>query len=216
MNYIHRDKEVLPKLSETSKQFKEEIKGMSRHDAYKHFDQRKGTLKYNTEETKIEFKKMNYERCSFCTGIIKEFMREMTVEHIELKNSVPSKIYEWSNMLCSCKACNTKRGIKKYKGDKYLNPTIIVDIDKYFKFYADGTVSASEKLTEEEKNAADYMIDLYELNRETLIYERRLFFNDLQDEDFFRGLLKKDLCSRRIIYRSVFTYYKKRRIDDGE
>lgn len=216
MNYIHRDKDELPELKKTSEQFQKEIEGMSRDKAYAHYDEQKSKLKYNTDETKIEFKNMNYERCSFCTGIIKEFMREMTVEHIELKSRVPAKIYEWSNMLCSCKACNTKRGTKAYDRNKYLNPTIVTDIDRYFKFNADGTIEPSEGLTEEEKDAAVYMIETYGLDRETLNYERRLFFNDLQDDEFFRGLLKKDLLSRRIIYRSVFTYYKKRRIDDGK
>lgn len=216
MNYIHREKEELLELSKTSEQFRNEIKDMDRKAAYKHYLSRKGVLKYNTKETKDEFKKMNYERCSFCTGIIREFEREMTVEHIETKSSVPEKIYDWNNLLCSCRACNTVRSTTQYEADKYLDPTRVVDIERYFNYHADGSITAREELTEEESRAANYMIDLYGLNRETLICERRYFFNDLQDDDFYEGLLRKDLNSQRIIFRSVFMYFKKRRNSDGK
>lgn len=215
MNYIRRDKECLPELASTSEQFKREIAGKNRQEAYEHYENRKSTLKYNTEETKQEFKRMNEERCSFCTQIILEFERDMTVEHIETKKEVPEKIYEWNNLLCACKACNTKRGIKRFEEEKYLNPTKVEDIEKYFVYHADGTISINEELSQQETEAAKYMIDLYGLDRDSLVYERRSFFKDLQEDEFYEGLLKQRMNSRRIILRSVFTYYK-RRIRDGK
>lgn len=59
------------------------------------------------------------------------------------------------------------------------------------------------------------MIELYGLDRDSLNYERRSFFIDLQDDEFYEGLLKQKMNSRRIILRSVFAYYK-RRIRDGK
>lgn len=215
MNYIQRDKKCLPELAKTSEQFKKEIAGKSRQEAYAHYDSRKSILKYNTEETTKEFKKMNYERCSFCTQIILEFERDMTVEHIETKKSVPEKIYEWDNLLCACKSCNTKRSVKKYEESKYLDPTKVKDIEKYFVYHADGTISVNEELSQQEIDAAKYMIELYGLDRDSLNYERRSFFIDLQDDEFYEGLLKQKMNSRRIILRSVFAYYK-RRIRDGK
>lgn len=215
MNYIHRDKESLPELAKTSRQFKEEIVGMTKKEAYAHFKARSNVLKYNTSETTSEFKKMNYERCSFCTKIIMEFDRSMTIEHIETKSDVPEKIYEWNNLLCACDACNTVRSIKKYDCRKYLDPTKVEDIERYFSFHADGTISVNAVLSEEEKAAAEYMIYLYGLDRDSLNCERRRFFIDLLDDGFYEGLLKQEMESRRIMFRSVFTYYK-RRIRDGK
>lgn len=215
MNYIHRDKQSLPQLAKTSEQFQKEIAGMDRKSAYAHFKKRKNVLKYNTEETTNEFKSMNDERCSFCTRIILEFEDEMTVEHIETKTSAPNKIYEWNNLLCACRTCNTKRSIKEYSVSKYLDPTKVSDIEKYFAYHADGTISAAAGLTKQENQAAEYMIEMYGLNRDSLKYERRSFLKDLQEDEFYEGLLRQKMDSRRIILRSVLTYYK-RRIRDGK
>lgn len=211
MNYIHRDKVSLPELANTSRQFKSEIAGMTKKEAYEHYKKRKNVLKYNTKETTGEFRKMNYARCSFCTQIITEFDGNMTVEHIELKSEVPEKIYEWDNLLCCCRTCNTKRSIKKYDSKRYLDPTKVKDIEKYFIYRSDGTISVNKELSKEEKEEADYMIKLYSLDRESLNYERRRFFCDLLDDEFYAGLSKQKPDSGRIIFRSVFTYYKRRK-----
>ena len=59
------------------------------------------------------------------------------------------------------------------------------------------------------------MIELYKLDRDDLNAERREFFNDLLDDEFFQILKKRDKESQSIHYLSVFTYYK-RRIEDGK
>lgn len=215
MNYIIREKEELEQLSDTDKKFREKIKGMTKLEAYQFFKDHRGIYQYNTAETKAEFAKMNYKRCSFCTKYISDFNREMTVEHIETKSDCPEKIFEWKNLLCACHTCNTERGTKTYAENAYLDPTQIDDIEKYFCFHADGTISVNKKLSDEEIEKADYMIRLYKLDRDDLNAERREFFQSLLDDVFFQILKKRDKASQDIHYLAVFTYYKER-IENGK
>lgn len=153
---------------------------------------------------------MNGGRCSFCTKRISDFNSDMTIEHIEPKYCEPHKIFEWKNLLCSCRTCNTKRSIKPYKSELYLDPTKYTDIADYFEFNVDGTIEAAGNLTEEEKAKAAYMIEMYRLDREDLNNDRREFFRCLLDDDEYYNILKKDSrSSMRIIFLSVFTYYNR-------
>lgn len=215
MNYIVRKKSVLQELNDTDKKFKECIKGMTKEQAYQFYKDHKGIYLYNTKETKAEFKSMNGKRCSFCTGWIPDFDMEMTIEHIETKHDCPKKIYQWDNMLCSCHACNSKRSTNQYYADKYLDPTKIKDIEKYFCFHSDGSIAVNKVLPEEEKERAKYMIELYKLDRDGLNIDRREFFNNLLDDEYYQILKRRRKDSQDIHFLSVFTYYM-RRIEDGE
>ncbi len=215
MNFIIREKNGLKQLSDTERKFKNQIKGLTKSQAYQFFKDHKGSYLYNTAETKAAFTKMNHKRCSFCTKYISDFNNEMTVEHIETKSDCPEKIFRWDNLLCACRTCNTKRGTKKYVENTYLDPSKIVDIEKYFCFHADGTISANKALSDEEVQKAEYMIRLYKLDREDLNAERRAFFQDLLDDAFFHILQKKDKASQDIHFLAVFTYYK-RRTENGK
>lgn len=164
---------------------------------------------------KKEFASMNHKRCSFCTKYLSDFNTEMTVEHIETKRDCPERIFQWDNLLCACHTCNTKRSTNKYSANIYLDPTKVFDIEKYFCFYADGSISPNQNLSDAEIKKAKYMIELYKLDRDDLNAERREFFNDLLDDEFFQILKKRDKESQSIHYLSVFTYYK-RRIEDGK
>ena len=215
MNYITREKKELKQLSVTDKKFKEKIKGLTKIQAYQFYKDHKGTYQYNTDETKAEFGRMNHKRCSFCTKYISEFNKEMTVEHIETKSDCPEKIFQWENLLCACRTCNTQRSTKKYMKNAYLDPSKVADIEKYFCFHADGTISANKKLSDAEVQKAEYMIALYKLDREDLNVERRVFFQNLLDDTFFDILKKRDKASQDIHFLAVFTYYK-RRMENGK
>ncbi len=200
-------------LSKTNREFKAAIKDMSTKQAYDFYKANENKFCYNTVETKRLFRKMNHERCSFCTRLIQEFNKEMTVEHIKIKRDYPQKIFQWSNLLCACKTCNTQRGTRKYDARKYMDPTKIKDIEKYFWYKADGEIAVCANLDEDEKKKADYMINLYSLNREELVCKRREFIRDLMsDDDFYEILKKKDESSQNIIFLSVFAYYKKQEV----
>ena len=211
---IDRGKGYPKMLAKTSSEFKRRISGMTTKEAYEFYvkNKKREGFKYKTDETRRRFKKINYGRCSFCTKIISEFDDEMTVEHIKIKRDYPSKIFEWTNMLCACRTCNNKRGTRAFDSAKYLDPTKIEDIDKYFSYRLSGEIVPNDRLSDEEKGKAQYMIDMYKLNRRTLINERRKFMEDLmQDEAFYNLLKKKENENAHIIFLSLFTYYKKQR-----
>lgn len=204
-------------LTETNRRFKEAIKEMSRENAYQFYKKKKGQYKYKTEETVELFREMTGERCSFCTKCISDFDGEMTVEHIRLKRDYPKKIYQWSNLLCSCRTCNTRRGTKPYDKTKYLDPTKIANIEDYFCYNLDGEIRVNEALSEEEQEKADYMIKLYGLKRPELNCKRREFLKNLmEDDDFYQFLSRQDIFSPNIIFWSVFTYYRRSMKRDGE
>lgn len=217
MEYIRGEKASLDNLKKTNDEFNLSIKGMSVKDAYQFYKDNVNQFKYNTAETKDEFFRMTGGRCSFCTKRITDFNSEMTVEHIETKVSTPSKIFEWENLLCACKTCNTKRGQKMYDEAKYLDPTKITDISKYFEFNMDGTIKIAKELTENEKNKAVYMKDMYQLDRADLNTARKEFLKNLVNDDGYYDILKNDdKSSTRIIFLSVFTYYKRRNKINGK
>lgn len=215
MNSIVRRMDAPAGLDRTDREFKRCIAGMAREDAYKFYLANQGKFQYNTEETKAEFASMNYKRCSFCTQRIQNFTTEMTVEHIETKRDCPDKIFRWDNLLCSCSTCNTKRSTKKYEGGKYLDPTKRTDIERYFKFHMDGTIAAGEGLSDAERECAEYMVEMYRLDREELNADRREFLLELLDDDYFQRLETRDKQSRDIHFLAVFTYYKRRK-EDGK
>ena len=204
-------------LSKTNKEFKLAIAGMSTKDAYDFYNAHKKVYYYNTAETKRHFKKMNHERCSFCTKFIQDFEDEMTVEHIRTKRRYPQMIFQWSNLLCACRTCNTKRSTRAHDSRKYLDPAKIVDIERYFSYKLDGTIAAGRELDSAEKEKAEYMIELYRLNREGLVCKRREFMRDLMSEDgFYEELKKMDASSQNIIFLSVFAYYRRCKEKYGE
>lgn len=204
-------------LAKTNRDFKAAIAEMSVEEAYAFYKAHNRKYCYNTEETKRHFKKMNHERCSFCTRFIQDFDDQMTVEHIKIKRDFPQKIFQWSNLLCACGTCNTKRSIRKYQLQKYLDPTRIDDIERYFSYEIDGMIVANDELDGDEREKAEYMIELYSLNRKSLVCKRREFMKDLMsDNDFYKILEKKDVSSQNIIFLSVFAYYRRCKEKYGE
>lgn len=217
MEYIQRRRVVLKDLKKTKNEFNNLIKDMNDEQAYKFYNDNKSKYKYNTPETKEEFFNMTGGRCSFCTRKIMDFNSEMTVEHIQTKVSTPSKIFEWKNLLCSCRTCNTKRNDARYDKDRYLDPTRVKSISEYFEFEMDGTIRIAKDLSKKEQEKADYMINLYKLNRPDLQNERKNFFRQLVNDDGYYDILKNDdKSSTRIIFLSIFTYYKRRIESNGE
>ena len=204
-------------LAGTNRTFKAAIRGMSAKDAWQYYKQHEKHYSYNTPETKRIFRNMNFKRCSFCTKVIDDFDTAMTVEHIETKHDHPQKIFQWSNLLCACQTCNTKRSTTPRDRKQYLDPTRIPDLERYFSFLPDGTIHPDNSLPPEEQQKADYMIRLYRLDRKDLECERREFFKNLLESDSYSSFLEKqDPSSQNIIFLSVFTYYRRCRERYGQ
>lgn len=202
-------------LAKTNKEFKDAILGLDIADAYQLYKRNKNKYRYNTVETKQKFKKMNNKRCSFCTRYITEFDNEMTVEHIKTKSAFPKYIFQWSNLLCSCKTCNTKRSTNLHDKSKYLDPTKIENIEDFFCFKTDGTITENTCMDLESQEKARYMIELYKLYRPELECERREFIKDLlEDDDYFNCLKSRRVDSKAIIYLDVFAYYNRRKKEE--
>lgn len=165
-------------LHNTHERFLKVTRENSKAEKYKIYIENKSRYKYNTPETKAAFEVMNSKRCTFCGKLISDYNSEMTIEHIELKKDNPEKIFLWNNLLLSCRTCNTKRSIKKYNKSLYIDPTILVDTERYFSYYIDGTIVANCEISIEEQKKANYMIKLYALNRSDLRREREMFIID--------------------------------------
>lgn len=196
-------------LNETELQFSKEIIGMDTKQAYEYYKKYKHRFKYNTLETKILFKEMNYGRCSFCSMVIKDFNDAMWIEHIKLKKSYPNFIFKWDNLLCSCDICNKKRSTTECDDNQYLDPTKIENVENYFIYEADGTIEANPSLDKTETEKAQYMISLYKLNREDLVYDRRDFYSDLTNFNFDEFIKTVDNFNKHIIFLGLYTYLKK-------
>lgn len=197
------------RLIETHNAFLKLVNGLDKEKAYQKYNDVKTQqlYKYKTEETETEFAKMNFERCSFCGRLLLEFKDEMTVEHIEPKVDNPSKIFEWDNLLCSCLNCNRKRSTNKYIKEKYLDPTKD-DVSRYFDYKSTGKIVPSEKLEEIEKAKAQYMINLYKLDRDALQSRRKKFFLQLSNDDFRKNLGDEIETNEHILFLGQYLKYK--------
>ena len=81
----------------------------------------------------------------------------------------------------------------------------------------DGTIKIAKGLTENEKEKAVYMKDMYQLDRTDLNTDRKEFLRYLVNDDGYYDILKNDdKSSMRIIFLSVFTYYKRRNKTNGK
>ena len=81
----------------------------------------------------------------------------------------------------------------------------------------DGTIKIAKGLTENEKEKAVYMKDMYQLDRTDLNTDRKEFLRHLVNDDGYYDILKNDdKSSTRIIFLSVFTYYKRRNKTNGK
>ena len=185
MTKIHRQDSPV-ELADTHQRFLVSTEGMDDAETYQYYKKNQNYFQYNTAETKLAFQQMNSMRCSFCTKFISDFDTEMTVEHIQLKSVCPRKIFLWSNLLCACRTCNTKRSTKAYDKAQYLDPTAAEDVAAYC------------------------------LNRKMLVCERRDFFVALMtDDEYYNCLTKHGISSQSIIFWATFTYYKRSREQNG-
>lgn len=126
------------------------------------------------------------------------------LEHIKPKarNKYPQETFSQKNLILSCNGfnCNFEPenpefcGHNKnqlYNGRLFLNPTLIENIETYFDYTIEGEIMPADNLTEEEKEKADYMINLLDLKNQTLVDMRKDMLSDVisRDDDEINELL---------------------------
>lgn len=188
-------------LRDSHLRFLVDTKGKSNEETYSYYKlvMRRVKYQYNTTETKNSFKESTHNRCVFCGQTIPDFNTSLTVEHKECKTHAPKKIFLWENLYCSCKACNTGRSIKKYDQSLYLDPRKIENFNYYFFYSSNGQIEPELTLDEDAKKKAEYMIKMYNLNRDDLVEERKFLYDKL----IIKGLLKHYKDNIDVYYRDI-------------
>lgn len=101
--------------------------------------------------------------CSFCEMDISNMAE---VDHVVPKKNdiAPELILEWTNLLLSCKYCNTSKGSRNQNRDNYFFP----DEDNtalYFKYSEDEIIKPTDGLSTIDNTKALNTIDLMKLDR---------------------------------------------------
>ncbi len=73
------------------------------------------------EEALLE---MSNNKCCYCECHIDEESKYLEVEHFQHKNKYKDLVLLWSNLLPSCKRCNTTKGSHDVLAEPIINPTL--------------------------------------------------------------------------------------------
>lgn len=130
------------------------------------------------------------------------------IEHLKPKGTPPYEElkFEYANLSVSCNGSHSvlhcgkykDRGVVIFDEPKYLNPTVVEDIESYFSFEVDSGGISSRKRDDE---CAQYMIDLLKLNTHPLKEKRKaalqgfLDFILKEDEKVQDIILKEELAN---------------------
>lgn len=99
------------------------------------------------------------EYCSYCErrGI------NLDIEHVVPKIHQPDLENEWTNLLLSCKNCNSRKGDNNISRDGYLWPDQD-DTETAFEYSSNGIVRVSGELCGERRDQAQRLLELIGLN----------------------------------------------------
>ncbi len=174
-------------------------------------DKNTGKIRYEVRET---LKKIYYNKCAYCE--IKEYKPE--IEHYRPKKRVTGQkkhpgyywlCYEWSNLLPSCRYCNTEGGKGNHfpikgkrvgkppltRGDKLIKEKCRADrapLKKEEPYLLHPEVDSPEDLFSfrrngrivgaDKKNRGRRTIRICNLNRENLLYRRQKIVDNIKEE----------------------------------
>ena len=77
---------------------------------------------------------MAHDKCAYCETKLGQKDSYMEVEHYRCKSLHPKLVVEWSNLLPSCKRCNTNKGTHDVDHEAIINPAEI-NPKEHLKFY---------------------------------------------------------------------------------
>ena len=165
------------------KRLKEEYDGAKQEQRSMKFNSRI----YGSKPIKDQLKLISYGKCSYCDRYIID-VQHCDVEHFRPKSKYCWIAYTWENLLLSCQICN-----QSFKSDKFpvsenqvispnsdlaleqhllINP-VDEDPEVFFGYDDEGdevSIFAKDNPT---KDRVDACIDIYGLNRESLLDRRR-------------------------------------------
>ncbi|MEZ4955199.1 MAG: hypothetical protein R2825_16670 [Saprospiraceae bacterium] len=113
--------------------------------------------------------------CAFCDlyPLSTDFF-DIPIEHFMPKSKNPEKAYSWDNLFPVCNGCTQKKGEKF--DDLLLKPDDPnYDFDSNFMVTGEGLIKCK---MEKRKSPASITIDIYKLNRGTLLSERKRWIRD--------------------------------------
>ncbi|SPL69141.1 HNH endonuclease family protein [Acinetobacter stercoris] len=61
-------------------------------------------------------------KCAFCEGRLQVGASYMEIEHFKPKDKYPSEVVHWTNLLPSCKRCNTSKSTHDVVDEPIINP----------------------------------------------------------------------------------------------
>lgn len=198
-------------IKHAKKNKKWHYKNTNSKELYNFYKANKQNLKINYTDDKVKkiLLKSTNNRCCLCGKKIFDPVQNnnnvllYSVEHIVPESVNPKKILVWKNLIPACCNCNFNR--KNRMIENYLNPR---KKRKIFKFFYCNYCGALKSKIKKYNN----MIDLYKLNDEELLSERREFLYQLLNPNFkYLLTLEDDDENSAIIFYDLYLNYKKRR-----
>lgn len=120
-------------------------------------------------------------KCAYCECQLGEESKYMEVEHFQDKDTYPSKVIEWENLLPSCKRCNVSKSTHDVLSEPIINP--FVDNPKdHIEFHLYRLRGTTDKGT-----ASEDVLDLN--NFEKVLKKRFEIGNGIQES--LQGILEK-------------------------
>lgn len=74
------------------------------------------------KEIKQSLLELSLNKCAYCECKLAEESKYMEVEHFQDKDTYPSKVVDWDNLLPSCKRCNVSKSTHDVMADPIINP----------------------------------------------------------------------------------------------
>jgi uncharacterized protein (TIGR02646 family) len=112
---------------------------------------------------------MSLNKCAFCESRL-GVSTYLEIEHYIAKTVDESKAFEWTNLLPSCRSCNSAKADNDHQ-NALLKPDA-EDPEPYFWLKPEGQIVPHPKLTGQERERAQRTIQVLDLNRGGLMTSR--------------------------------------------
>lgn len=167
--------------------------------------------------------------CAYTEISLKNFEHGSHLEHIEPKSRNPQRTFDYHNIVVSALHSDALHEfskqdrfgghfkLKEYDPGRFVSP-LQPDCERYFDYLSSGRVEPAHALNEEDKEKAQYTIDLLNLNARYLVNARRHWLEEIEyeidklldDITALKRLAECELCDTTGALRQFHTAAKKR------